>query len=157
MGQALTNLLQNAADAIAGRREAEPGAPEGVIHVRLVEKGQGWRLEIADNGVGLPAEGRERLADPYVTTREKGTGLGLAIVRKIVEQHGGALALTDADGRAGCDGALAVLRLPRATGRPGAEAGGRHPGRGDEEEDGAATHAAPRNRDRRGQRPWPTS
>ncbi|MEM6423169.1 MAG: ATP-binding protein, partial [Pseudomonadota bacterium] len=66
-----------------------------------------------DNGLGLPAEGRERLSDPYVTTRAKGTGLGLAIVRKIVEQHGGTLALGDADGSEGHDGAQATLRLPR--------------------------------------------
>ncbi|MEM6946393.1 MAG: ATP-binding protein, partial [Pseudomonadota bacterium] len=78
----------------------------------------------ADNGIGLPEEGRDRLTDPYVTTRKKGTGLGLAIVRKIVEQHGGTLALGDAPAkRAGAsegeayDGAQATLRLPRATPR----------------------------------------
>jgi two-component system nitrogen regulation sensor histidine kinase NtrY len=45
-------------------------------------------IAITDNGIGLPQD-RERIVEPYVTTREKGTGLGLAIVNKIVEEHGG--------------------------------------------------------------------
>jgi two-component system nitrogen regulation sensor histidine kinase NtrY len=45
-------------------------------------------ITVEDNGIGLPAD-RERLTEPYVTTREKGTGLGLAIVNKIVDEHGG--------------------------------------------------------------------
>ena len=49
-----------------------------------------------DNGKGLPRENRQRLLEPYMTTREKGTGLGLAIVKKIVEDHGGRLELHDA-------------------------------------------------------------
>ena len=76
-----------------------------------------WRISITDNGVGLPSEGRERLTDPYVTTRAKGTGLGLAIVGKIAEQHGGDLTLGDAAGASGLDGAEATLRLPIQTGR----------------------------------------
>ena len=67
-------------------------------------------FEIEDNGVGLPAKGRERLTEPYVTTREKGTGLGLAIVKRIVEDHGGELNLVDATTT---PGARAVLRIPR--------------------------------------------
>ena len=59
--------------------------------------------------MGLPAKDRDRLTEPYVTTREKGTGLGLAIVKRILEDHGGELELTDA--REGV-GALAILRLP---------------------------------------------
>ncbi|MEL7348241.1 MAG: ATP-binding protein, partial [Pseudomonadota bacterium] len=87
IGQALTNLLQNAADAIEGRRERDGDqAPDGRVHVRITAMPRGWCLDICDNGIGLPQEGRERLSDPYVTTRIKGTGLGLAIVRKIVEQ-----------------------------------------------------------------------
>jgi len=50
------------------------------------------RIALADNGPGLPAE-RDRLTEPYMTTRKRGTGLGLAIVRKIVEDHLGMLAL----------------------------------------------------------------
>ena len=66
-------------------------------------------IEVEDNGVGLPARDRDRLTEPYVTTREKGTGLGLAIVKRILEDHGGELELTDA--RSG-QGALAILRFP---------------------------------------------
>jgi two-component system, NtrC family, nitrogen regulation sensor histidine kinase NtrY len=53
-------------------------------------------VDVVDNGKGLPRENRQRLLEPYMTTREKGTGLGLAIVRKIVEDHGGTLELHDA-------------------------------------------------------------
>jgi two-component system nitrogen regulation sensor histidine kinase NtrY len=49
------------------------------------------RIVVEDNGKGLPKEGRERLTEPYMTTRSKGTGLGLAIVKKIMEDHGGTL------------------------------------------------------------------
>ena len=72
-------------------------------------------IEISDNGIGLPAD-RARLFEPYVTTREKGTGLGLPIVKKIIEEHGGTLALVDAplfDGNTHV-GAMAVIRLPRS-------------------------------------------
>jgi two-component system nitrogen regulation sensor histidine kinase NtrY len=51
---------------------------------------------VVDNGIGLPETGRERLLEPYMTTREKGTGLGLAIVRKIAEEQGGRIELLDA-------------------------------------------------------------
>ena len=72
-------------------------------------------IRISDNGVGLPPD-RARLFEPYVTTREKGTGLGLPIVKKIIEEHGGSLALLDAPVFDGCDhpGATAEIRLPRA-------------------------------------------
>jgi len=53
------------------------------------------RIVVEDNGKGLPKEGRERLTEPYMTTRSKGTGLGLAIVKKIMEDHGGNLVLDD--------------------------------------------------------------
>jgi two-component system, NtrC family, nitrogen regulation sensor histidine kinase NtrY len=107
IGQALTNLLKNASEAIAARRGAEVHA--GRISARLIVDG-GWAaFEIEDNGVGLPAKDRDRLTEPYVTTREKGTGLGLAIVDRIMEEHGGELSLTDA---ASLPGARVTLRLP---------------------------------------------
>lgn len=114
IGQCLTNLLQNAADAIETRREAESNAGlEGRIRVALAIGQRSYRVEIADNGTGLPAEGRDRLTDPYVTNRKKGTGLGLAIVKKIIEQHGGELTLGDAPAETGLDGAQVTLRLPK--------------------------------------------
>src|SRR3546814_6355275 len=54
-------------------------------------------ISVQDNGVGLPAE-RDRIIEPYMTTRQKGTGLGLAIVKKIVEEHFGEIAFEDATG-----------------------------------------------------------
>ncbi|WP_309604784.1 ATP-binding protein, partial [Phenylobacterium sp.] len=106
LGQALTNVLKNAAVAVAARP-----APtlRGQVRARLVSNETGVAFEVEDNGIGLPAKDRDRLTEPYVTTREKGTGLGLAIVKRILEDHGGELVLTDA--REG-SGALAILRLP---------------------------------------------
>ncbi len=94
--QALTNLLQNAIDAIEGRTAPDP--PPGVVRVRVVEEGVTTVIEVEDNGKGLPVAERDRLVEPYVTTRAKGTGLGLAIVKKIMEDHQGALHLDDAPG-----------------------------------------------------------
>ena len=116
MGQALTNLLANAADAIAMRIAEQPEAPaQGHIRVAIQPDADGVSISVTDDGIGLPAgEERERLTEPYVTHKQKGTGLGLAIVRKIMEDHGGRLLLADApDGR----GARASLWLPwRAAG-----------------------------------------
>ena len=123
INQVLVNLLQNAADAIDGRAERDgEDAPSPAIAVEIEEGQRYWRLRITDNGIGLPAEGRDKLTDPYVTTRAKGTGLGLAIVKKIVEQHGGEVQLGDADGVGGLDGASVILRLPKQAVRA-AEAG----------------------------------
>jgi two-component system nitrogen regulation sensor histidine kinase NtrY len=102
--QALTNLLQNAADAVAMR----PGA--GHIALTVQDLPEGALLSVADDGVGLPAEDRSRLTEPYVTHKPKGTGLGLAIVKKIMEDHGGALTLED---QPEGPGAVASLMLPR--------------------------------------------
>ena len=110
IGQALTNVLKNASEAIEARRASAPKV-RGRILARLVHEPSGVTIEVEDNGVGLPAKDRDRLTEPYVTTREKGTGLGLAIVKRILEDHGGELELTDA--RSG-QGALAILRLPAA-------------------------------------------
>ncbi|HEX4180832.1 MAG TPA: PAS domain-containing sensor histidine kinase [Caulobacteraceae bacterium] len=109
IGQALANVLKNAGEAIAARRTSEPEL-KGHIEARLSLVGDQVVFEVEDNGIGLPAKGRERLTEPYVTTREKGTGLGLAIVKRIVEEHGGELALLDA---AALPGARAILRIPK--------------------------------------------
>jgi two-component system nitrogen regulation sensor histidine kinase NtrY len=97
IGQALTNLLQNAADAIDARRAGEgTDRTRGRIDVGVRREAGRVVIEVTDNGIGLPVKDRERLTEPYVTTRARGTGLGLAIVRKIMEDHGGALRLDDA-------------------------------------------------------------
>ncbi|MCW5733157.1 MAG: PAS domain-containing sensor histidine kinase [Enhydrobacter sp.] len=96
VSQVLTNILKNAAEAIEGR-VARPGVvlPQGEISLSLKDEGAIVRIVVQDNGKGLPVEGRERLTEPYMTTRSKGTGLGLAIVKKIMEDHGGLLTLED--------------------------------------------------------------
>lgn len=96
LSQALTNLLLNAADAIDARPDGDP--PQGRITIRLAYGDGLTMIEVEDNGRGLPEEARERLVEPYYTTRRKGTGLGLAIVKKIMEDHGGRLQLEDAPG-----------------------------------------------------------
>ena len=99
VSQVLTNILKNSAEAIEGREPA-PGRtlPPGEITLTLRDEDATVRIIVDDNGKGLPKEGRERLTEPYMTTRSKGTGLGLAIVKKIMEDHGGYLALDDREG-----------------------------------------------------------
>nr|WP_246175848.1 PAS domain-containing sensor histidine kinase [Roseovarius bejariae] len=114
ISQALTNLIKNAGEAIESL--AEKGLPDGhaaEIRIDSAVEGEAAVIRICDNGIGLP-EDRTRLFEPYVTTREKGTGLGLPIVKKIIEEHGGTLELSDAPVFDGSThrGAMAVVRLP---------------------------------------------
>jgi len=116
ISQALTNLIKNAGEAIETLHEK--GAPAGhrpEIRITFDAEPDAAVIRIMDNGTGLPPD-RARLFEPYVTTREKGTGLGLPIVKKIIEEHGGTLALLDAPVFEGNDhqGAMAEIRLPRA-------------------------------------------
>ncbi|WP_420139542.1 ATP-binding protein [Sphingomonas sp.] len=94
IGQALTNIVKNACEAIEARVGEGQG---GTIAMAIREDNGRLILEVADDGVGLPAE-RDRLTEPYVTTRVKGTGLGLAIVRRIVEEHFGTITFADRPG-----------------------------------------------------------
>jgi two-component system nitrogen regulation sensor histidine kinase NtrY len=97
VGQALINILKNAAESIEGRiADGEPDPPGKIVV--SVDVGPHTGIAVEDNGKGLPAHGRERLTEPYVTTRAKGTGLGLAIVKKIMEDHSGELVLSDRAG-----------------------------------------------------------
>jgi len=117
ISQALTNLIKNAGEAIETLREKDETIaviPE--IRVALTVQDGTARITIQDNGIGLP-EDRARLFEPYVTSREKGTGLGLPIVKKIIEEHGGTLTLTDAETFDGQShfGACAVIDLPIAS------------------------------------------
>ncbi len=139
LGQALTNLLQNAADAVAmAPRQAEAAAERtriGRIEIgvrldavtgRNETPGREQRREIvisvADDGLGLPAQDRSRLTEPYVTHKPKGTGLGLAIVKKIMEDHAGRVVLEDRPARPDWPGggALATLCLPQHDAAPAA-------------------------------------
>ena len=105
-GQAMTNVLKNAAEAIEARkRDADPDY-RGKVDVRVSADEAQLTVTVTDNGIGLPGSG-ERIMEPYVTTREKGTGLGLAIVKKIVEEHQGELSFELAPE----GGATAVMRF----------------------------------------------
>ncbi len=108
LGQALTNLLQNAADAVAARPRA------GRIVIGVTADEQEVAISVADDGTGLPEADRDRLTEPYVTHKPKGTGLGLAIVKKIMEDHGGRVTLADRVPRADWEGpgTVATLTLP---------------------------------------------
>ncbi len=98
VSQAVTNLLQNAADAITGAQVKNIDKTGGGRIDLTLKSGSGYVLiEVLDDGPGLPTKVRDRLTEPYVTTRAEGTGLGLAIVNKIMEDHGGELRLSDRD------------------------------------------------------------
>ena len=96
IGQALTNIIKNAAEAIEARPPADD-LPPGEVTIALAKASGRVTLSIADNGVGLPVE-RDRIVEPYMTTRSRGTGLGLAIVKKIAEEHMGTIAFADRPG-----------------------------------------------------------
>ncbi|MCK4711255.1 MAG: PAS domain-containing sensor histidine kinase [Marinosulfonomonas sp.] len=114
ISQVMVNLIKNAGEAIESLEEK--GLPDNYkaeIHVNVALQDGTIAIDISDNGIGLP-EDRARLFEPYVTTRETGTGLGLSIVKKIIEEHGGTLRLTDAEKFEGNahKGARAEIRLP---------------------------------------------
>jgi two-component system, NtrC family, nitrogen regulation sensor histidine kinase NtrY len=92
--QAITNLVKNARESIEARLAATPTPPGQIVVETGIADGAPF-ICVTDNGIGLPHENRHRLAEPYMTTREKGTGLGLAIVKRIMEEHGGRLDLRD--------------------------------------------------------------
>lgn len=109
--QVITNLLQNAVDAMI-----EADSSDKKIRIMLTKTPDKIQVMIIDNGPGLPLSKRKHLTDPYVTNRKKGSGLGLAIVKKIMEDHGGSLHLssmsdndTDLTVAEGYHGALVTL------------------------------------------------
>ncbi|WP_435417563.1 ATP-binding protein [Parerythrobacter aurantius] len=116
-GQALTNVLKNAAEAVEAKAQTAEIDFRGRIAVSLRSTADLIEIAVEDNGVGLPQD-REKIVEPYMTTREKGTGLGLAIVNKIVEEHGGDMSFsTTANG-----GTCVTLRFARNPSIPDREA-----------------------------------
>jgi two-component system nitrogen regulation sensor histidine kinase NtrY len=117
--RAVTNLVKNASEAIEAAKQSDGNANGWKGHIETIVTPQNDRvtIEVIDNGVGLPKHNRNRLLEPYVTTKgHKGTGLGLAMVQKITEQHGGTLALEDAPQAPGrTHGALVRITLPLET------------------------------------------
>lgn len=98
LAQALTNIVKNSVEAIESRRNrGEHSVAGDRVELKLHEEGGLLVIDVLDTGVGLPHD-RERLTEPYMTTRVRGTGLGLAIVKKIVEEHMGEIAFLDRPG-----------------------------------------------------------
>ncbi|MGI8612177.1 MAG: sensor histidine kinase [Sphingomicrobium sp.] len=98
LAQALTNVVKNAVEAIETRRSrGEHSIAGDRVELRLKSDQDQLVIDVLDTGIGLP-EDRERLTEPYMTTRVRGTGLGLAIVKKIVEEHMGEIAFLDRKG-----------------------------------------------------------
>ena len=98
LSQALTNIVKNAVEAIELRRNrGEHNADGDRIDLCIRRESDQLVIDLTDTGVGLPQD-RERLTEPYMTTRVRGTGLGLAIVKKIVEEHLGEIAFLDRAG-----------------------------------------------------------
>ena len=92
LSQAFTNIVKNAVEAIESKGDAA-----GSVTMNVREEGDRAIVEVADTGVGLPPD-RDRIVEPYMTTRARGTGLGLAIVKKIVEDHHGVMTFADREG-----------------------------------------------------------
>jgi two-component system, NtrC family, nitrogen regulation sensor histidine kinase NtrY len=118
ISQALTNIIKNATEAIEQvppeelPKDSGNESGKGRIDVIAARENDDIVIDVIDNGIGLPKVARQRLLEPYVTTREKGTGLGLAIVGRVLEDHGGRIELKDAaDFRPGQRGAWMRLRF----------------------------------------------
>ncbi|KEO91457.1 ATPase [Erythrobacter longus] len=109
LGQAMTNVVKNAVEAVEARAKSAEPDYRGRISVIMADDGDRIAVIVEDNGIGLPAD-RERIVEPYVTTRAKGTGLGLAIVNKIVDEHGGDMSFASASN----GGTRVTLRFARA-------------------------------------------
>ncbi|HTZ10250.1 MAG TPA: ATP-binding protein [Acidimicrobiales bacterium] len=99
IAEVLTNLLTNAYEAVPGG---------GAVRVELHRNGAGAVLSVEDDGEGIDPASADRLFEPFFTTKATGTGLGLAIVRRLVDAHGGTIAITGV----GRGGARVEVRLP---------------------------------------------
>ena len=99
---ALLNLALNACQA----------SPGGGVEIEVIPEDCRCRVAVRDRGPGLPQTVRDRLFEPFVTTRVEGTGLGLAIVKRLIEQQGGQISFTDRPG----GGTEAIVSLPLARG-----------------------------------------
>jgi len=116
VSQAITNVIKNAVEAIEAVEVANGEDREkGRIEIRAYEDDDFLIVDVIDNGKGLPKVDRQKLLEPYMTTRQKGTGLGLAIVRKVMEDHGGSIQLMDSpligSDQKSAGGAMMRLRL----------------------------------------------
>lgn len=107
ISQVFTNLIKNAEESIQERKAADKEFTKGIIKVKISKIMNKCAISIKDNGKGFSSDIKERITEPYVTTKSKGTGLGLAIVKKIVEDHGGIIEFKNVSG-----GACVYLSFP---------------------------------------------
>lgn len=115
LGQALLNICLNALDALQGGPDASPLEGQARLRLDIAREGRMLRLDVTDNGHGIAPENLRHIFDPYFTTKGHGTGLGLATVHKIVEAHGGSVAVRSRQAENGRRGETVVsLRLPVA-------------------------------------------
>jgi two-component system nitrogen regulation sensor histidine kinase NtrY len=110
LGQAITNIVKNASEAISERPQSEEVQGQISISVTTMESDD-VSLTIQDNGPGFPETVKDRLLEPYVTAKEGGTGLGLAIVNRVIMDHGGSIHLSSRED--GQSGALVKVTLPK--------------------------------------------
>ncbi|SCK61303.1 Signal transduction histidine kinase involved in nitrogen fixation and metabolism regulation [Variovorax sp. HW608] len=120
--QVIHNLLQNAQDAAEANAGRTGHAGEVVIRTRLAESGQRVRLTVQDSGAGFAEHILKRAFEPYVTTKAKGTGLGLAVVKKIADEHGARIELSNRVVDGAVAGAQVSLSFALAGGPQGAVA-----------------------------------
>jgi signal transduction histidine kinase len=107
----VVNLVRNAVQAIRDARLAsgQQGPARGTVRVSARGDGDGAAIVVEDDGPGIDEDQRDKVFDPYFTTKADGTGLGLAIVQKVVLEHGGSVEV-GASTRLG--GARFVVHLP---------------------------------------------
>lgn len=110
LGQALTNIVKNAAESLSGRPHNDETQGQIVVSVQPADDEGLIVIRVEDNGPGFPADVREQLLEPYVTAREGGTGLGLAIVNRVIMDHGGSVQLLEPEH--GARGAIVKIILP---------------------------------------------
>ena len=110
MRRVLVNLVRNAVQAVRAANPERDAQPRGHVVVRAVTRAEGVDLVVEDDGPGVPEASRERVFDPYFTTKAEGTGLGLAIVKKIVVEHNGTIAARPSES---LGGAAFVVSLPQ--------------------------------------------
>ena len=112
LGQALTNIVKNAAEALSRRPETDETQGQVSVTVEKPQEDGFVVISIEDNGPGFPQDARDQLLEPYVTAREGGTGLGLAIVNRVIMDHGGSVQLLEPSH--GAQGAIVKIVLPHS-------------------------------------------
>jgi signal transduction histidine kinase len=112
IGRVLLNLLNNAFHAVNERKASAPDGYEPTIWIQTKKEGSGVEIVVRDNGGGIPEKIRDKVFQPFFTTRPtgQGTGLGLSLSYDIVKAHGGTIGMSSLEG----DGTEFLIKLPVA-------------------------------------------